>query len=212
MNKITKKLIALAAVMAIVAMSLGFAPQAQAKTLDASTAGITVSDDITRLDVAKLDPDTREYVEGATMRIVEKDTGEVVDEWVTGSETHHNAKVLNVNVHYLLQEISAPDGYEVATETEFYVDETEGVGIHIVSGPDAELTESYKINLYDKKLDTTTETVVTKTTENTTTSKVKAPKTGDETPFVPVLIVVLVAIAGIVALQIVKKKQAKNQD
>lgn len=211
MNKITKKLIALAAVMAIVAMSLGFAPQAQAKTLDASTAGITVSDDITRLDVAKLDPDTREYVEGATMRIVEKDTGSVVDEWVTGAETHHNAKLLNVNTHYLLQEISAPDGYTIAAETEFYVDETEGVGIHIVSGADAELTEGYKINLYDKKADTTNETVVTKTSTKSKVTKVKAPQTDDNAPIAIVLIVVAVCIMGILALQAIKRHQAKKE-
>lgn len=206
--KKTNKLIALAVVVATLVLGLGFAPHAYARTADAP---MTVSDDITRLDVAKLDPDTREYVEGATMRIVEKDTGTVVDEWVTGSETHHNAKVLNVNVHYLLQEISAPDGYTVAAETEFYVDETEGVGIHIVSGADAELTEGYKINLYDKKAATTNETVVKKTSTKTKTTKVKAPQTGDEAPLAAVIIAVAVCIMAILVLQRIKRRQAKSE-
>ena len=76
--------------------------------LDAPT---TVSDDITRLHVNKLDADTHEYLAGATMAIVNEKTGEVVDSWVTGKSTHENEKGLDVGVTYVLREIEAPEGY-----------------------------------------------------------------------------------------------------
>lgn len=218
MKNTTTKLAALAgALLATCALVLGVALPAQtalARTLDASDAGIQVSDDITRLNVAKLDPDTREYVKGATMQIIEKDTGEVVDEWVTTDTTHKNEKSLNVNVVYILRELSAPDGFQKAKDTEFMVNETEGTGITILSGDDAELTQSYTINLYDKKGTTTNEVTYTKTnnkTTTTTTSKVKAPKTADETPILAVSAAVVVCLASISVIQVIKRKQAKNE-
>lgn len=66
-------------------------------------------------------------------------------------------------------------------------------------GDDAELTESYKVALYDKRLTAETETVVTQKTQKSSpsTSNVVAPKTGDETPFG--LIVALVGAGLLVA-------------
>lgn len=211
MKNFTNKIVALALVLvATFAVVLGVAAPAQAKTLDATDAGIQVSDDITRLNVAKLDPDTREYVKGATMQIIVKDTGEVVDEWVTTDATHKNEKNLNVNTTYILRELSAPDGFQIAKDTEFVVNETEGTGITILSGDDAELTQSYTINLYDKKGTTVNQITYTKTKD--TTTKVKAPKTADETPVLAVSCAVVASLIGISAIQVIKKKQAKNEE
>lgn len=215
LNKTVAVLAVIAAAMALsfaVALPRAYAAEDDAQTLDATDAGIQVSDDVTRFDVAKLDPDTREYVKGATMQIIEKDAGTVVDQWVSTDATHKNSKQLNVNTHYILREISAPDGYEKAKDTEFYIDQTEGVGVHIVSGDDAELTQSYVVNLYDKKADSESTTTVTKQGKDTTTTvtnKVVAPKTGDETPLWLVAGLVVVAAVAIIALQAAKRRMTK---
>lgn len=207
MKKFNSKLVALAAVVMTFVLAMGMATPALAKNeLDATDAGLQVSDATTYIEVAKLDPDTQEYVKGATMQIIVKDTGEVVDEWVSTDKNHKNSKGLNVNVHYILREISAPDGYEVAKDTEFYIDETEGVGIHIVSGDSAELTQSTTVKLYDKAIDTETETVVTKS------NKKRAPQTGDSAPVVAVAVGILVCLIAISVLQRIKKKSASSEE
>lgn len=174
------------------------------QTLPAPTQ---VSDDITRVHVNKLDADTHEYVQGASMAIIEKETGTVVDEWVTGSATHANEKNLDVDKVYILREISAPDGYEKVEDTEFMINATEGAGITILSGP-GELTESYKVNLYDKVTTTTNEKVVTKTNETTTkgSDRTVAPKTGDETPINLITLLVAIGILAIGGLELVKRR------
>lgn len=164
------------------------------KTLPAPTQ---VTDDITRVHVNKLDADTHEYVQGASMAIIEKETGKVVDEWVTGKSTHQNEKNLDVGKTYILREVSAPDGFDKVADTEFVINANEGDGITILSGP-GELTESYKVNLYDKAKTVENERVVERTragTENSGNERTVAPKTGDETPIA--LVFALVAIGAL---------------
>ena len=167
-----------------------------------------VSDDITRVHVNKLDADTHEYVQGASMAIIEKETGKVVDEWVTGKSTHQNEKNLDVGKTYILREVSAPDGFEKVTDTEFKINANEGDGITILSGP-GELTESYKINLYDKAKAVENERVVERTragTENTSNEKNVAPKTGDETPIPFVFTLVAIGVLVIGVLEFAKRR------
>lgn len=188
-------------------------PQAWAnRQLDAP---VTVSDDVTRVDVNKLDPDTREFVQGASMAIIEKDTGLVVDEWVTGNGTHQNVKSLDVGKVYILRELAAPEGYEAVQDVEFVVNKTEGTGLTILSqGNDSELVESYKVNLYDKKKPIEEEIVVTETrdveSKATNTTRTVAPKTGDETPLWIVELLVAAGVVAIVALQILKRRSRKD--
>ena len=181
------------------------APAYAKKHFDAPT---TVSDDITRLHVNKLDADTHEYVQGAKMAIIEKESGRVVDEWVTGSGTHENEKGLDVDVVYILREVEAPEGYSTVEDIEFVVNATEGTGIKILSqGADSELVESYKVNLYDKAVPTENEVVVTQTKGNQSTTSTKpAPKTGDEAPLAPIAFGVALAILGVVALEMLKRR------
>lgn len=194
-------LMAAALLACIVAVPQAFAENIQ---LDAPTK---VSDDITRLHVNKLDADTHEFVVGATMAIVNEETGEIVDSWVTDSSSHVNEKGLDVGVVYILREIEAPEGFDTVDEVRFVVNETEGTGITILSqGSDSELTESYKVNLYDKKKPVEREIVVTKTT--TTPS----PKTGDETPLSVVAGLVGAGLLLIVALQLVKRGIRRNEE
>ena len=186
---------------ALIMSCIAFAPTAFAnKQLDAPT---TVTDDITRVHVNKLDANTHEYVEGASMAIIEKDTGTVVDEWVTGSSTHATEKALNVGTVYILREVAAPKGYDKVEDTEFIINEIEGEDITVLSGP-GELTESYRLNLYDKLLPVEKEKVVERTRPGS-----PAPKTGDETPLSLVVTLVVVAILAIGILEFSKRRLEK---
>ena len=146
------------------------------------------------------------------MAIIEKATGTVVDEWVTGKSTHTNEKGLDVGKTYILREISAPDGYEKVEDTEFVINEIEGSGVTVVSGP-GELTESYKFNLYDKAETVTNEKVVTKTrgaSSSSSSGKTVAPKTGDETPVSLVTLLVVIGVLAIGILEVSKRRVLKE--
>ena len=200
-------------------------------------APVTVSDDVTRVHVNKLDADTHEYVEGATMSIIEEETGTVVDSWVTGTSTHVNEKELSVGVVYILREVSAPDGYEKVSDVRFEINEVEGEGIKVLSsdGEEVELTESYKFAVYDKALPSENVQTVTKQRPNEpsestsssssssssstssssrtpdNTSKVVAPKTGDETPLSLVAALMGVGVSVILILQLAKRRMSDEK-
>ena len=214
--RISEKAFAAAIAAFAAAMLLAFTlvvPQAWAnRQLDAP---VTVSDDTTHVQVNKLDPDTRDYVQGASMAIIEKDTGLVVDEWVTGSSAHQNEKVLDVDKVYILRELAAPDGFDTAQDVEFMINSEEGKGLTILSqGNDSELVESYKINMYDKKQPVekviVNENPNTPTKEKETTTRAVAPKTGDETPLWIIELLVATGIVVIVALEIVKRRSSRD--
>ena len=179
------------------------APQALAKqTLD-MPEGWSVSDDITRIHVTKVDAGTHEALKGAKMAIIERDSGVVVDEWTTDGTTHETEKLLDVNKEYILRELEAPEGYEKAQDTIFKVNEMEGTGITIIDPvpSSTELSDSYKVTIYDQHVDIVKEETVTKQR-----SVASSPKTGDETPLVPVAVLAGVALVAIVVLQLVKRR------
>lgn len=209
---ITAPLLATLCMLAFAA-ALAFTSTAYANTTLA--APTTVSDDITRVHVAKLDADTHEYVSGATMAIIDKETGEVVDSWVTEDGVVHEYEkgVLVVEHPYILREISAPEGYSTVDDVEFIINEDEGRGLTIVSGTAGqyEQTTLDRITLYDKAGETEVVTTVAKTRakSSSTSSKVVAPKTGDETPLLPIAVFAVVGIAAICILQVSKSRLSK---
>ena len=134
---------AAAACAALLALS-AFVPSAfanreiSAPTLpDGST--MTVSDDVTRIQVDKLDERTHEAVKGARMQILARDTGEVVDEWTTDGATHVLEKGLDVDVVYILREAEAPEGYAKIDDVEFLANEVEGTGITLLTERERDL-------------------------------------------------------------------------
>ena len=48
--------------------------------------------------------------------------GNVIDSWVSDGTTHEISGILAAGAKYILHEVSAPDGYVVATDVEFIVD------------------------------------------------------------------------------------------
>ena len=80
----------------------------------------------TRVEIDKFDSDGNKLF-GATMQIINKATGEVVEEWTTTDET----KVVEGLEHgdYILREITAPNGFQKILDIEFTVTDDNGVTI-----------------------------------------------------------------------------------
>lgn len=112
-----------------------------------------VYDEATQLDVNKLDTRTHEWVEGAELAIIEKDTGREVVRWTSGKASKQLEKVLNVGTAYILRELKAPENYQVAGDVEFVIDDYGAVSITKGnSNGNAELSGT-TITLYDTMLD-----------------------------------------------------------
>lgn len=79
-------------------------------------------DEYSKIDISKTDLTTGEEIPGATLQIIDKD-GKVLEEWVTDGKPHRVEK-LPVKGELTLREISAPDGYIVAEEVKFTLDDT----------------------------------------------------------------------------------------
>ncbi|HBO61620.1 MAG TPA: hypothetical protein DD645_02875, partial [Olsenella sp.] len=82
---------------------------------------VEMVDDLTRVEAGKVDAATGEPLAGATMQVVDEE-GEVVEEWVSDGEPHLIEAL--APGEYLLRETEAPEGYELAEDVPFTVEET----------------------------------------------------------------------------------------
>ena len=76
----------------------------------------------TVIQISKVDAETGEELPGATLELYSPD-GELLDTWVT-TDTPHVVTGLPVGDGYVLKEIEAPEGYELAEDITFAVGET----------------------------------------------------------------------------------------
>lgn len=83
---------------------------------------LTVSDEITKVDLSKKDLTTGEEVPGNHLVVKDKD-GNIVDEWVSGEEPHR-IEGLVVGETYMMEETQPADGYTTAESVEFTVQDT----------------------------------------------------------------------------------------
>ena len=87
-----------------------------------------VADQVSELKVAKLDT-AGKYIKGAKLQIIEKATGNVMAEWNTADGPQSFARwfddaktvPMNVDTYYILHEVSAPDGYQLADDILFMI-------------------------------------------------------------------------------------------
>ena len=88
--------------------------------LDSQT--IQMVDAPTRVRISKVDMTTHEEVPGATLRLADAD-GNVVEEWISGSEPHTFEAVLLAGETYTLTELLVPDasGFVQASSVQFTV-------------------------------------------------------------------------------------------
>ena len=97
----------------------------------ASDVQFTVTDDkkdqtVTMLDkqvfVSKKSVTDTDELPGAKLTVTDKLSGKVVDQW-TSTDKEHAVNGLKVNRWYILHEEVAPDGYVIASDVEFFVDD-----------------------------------------------------------------------------------------
>ena len=92
------------------------------KTIDdEGNTVLLVEDAKTKVTVSKTDIANGEELPGATIQIIDSE-GEVVEEWVS-TDKPHDIEGLKTGVEYTLRETVAPDGYAIATDTTFTIDE-----------------------------------------------------------------------------------------
>lgn len=85
---------------------------------DDTVTKVTMKDEITKTDISKVDATTGEEIEGAKLTLTDKETGAVIDSWISAKEPHRITG-LAVGKTYILHEESAPQGYLIANDVEF---------------------------------------------------------------------------------------------
>ena len=83
---------------------------------------LLVEDTITSVKISKVDIADGEELEGATIQLVDKETGEVVEEW-TSTNKAHEVTGLTTGKTYILRETVAPEGYSITSDTTFELKE-----------------------------------------------------------------------------------------
>ena len=90
---------------------------------DGSVTKVKMKDEITKVDISKVDATTGKEIEGAKLTLKDKESGEVVESWTSGKEPHR-IEGLTVSKTYVLHEDLAPAGYNVASDVEFTISDT----------------------------------------------------------------------------------------
>ena len=91
--------------------------------LDYAPTNNPVANQAVRVGVLKRDRTTNDVLPGATLQIVDKATGEVVDSWTSTTNEHSLVGKLDTNRTYVLRELVAPAGYALASDVEFVLHE-----------------------------------------------------------------------------------------
>lgn len=90
---------------------------------DGTPTKVTMKDEITKVDISKVDATNEKEIEGAKLSLTDKETGEIVKQWTSKKEPHR-IEGLEVGKTYILHEDLAPVGYEVASDVEFTIADT----------------------------------------------------------------------------------------
>mgnify|MGYP000915523512 FL=1 len=82
---------------------------------------VIMYDDTTKIEFSKTDITNGKELPGCHMQVTDKDTGKVMDEWVSSRQSHVIEGKYAVGKTYVLTETKARDGYATATNIEFTV-------------------------------------------------------------------------------------------
>ena len=89
---------------------------------DGSVTKVEMKDAYSKVEISKTDITTGEELKGAKLQILNKE-GEILEEWVTDGKPHLVEK-LPVGEELTLREITAPEGYEIAEDVKFTLEDT----------------------------------------------------------------------------------------
>ena len=87
-----------------------------------TVSGTNLINTITSVKISKVDIADGEELEGATIQLIDKETGEVVEEW-TSTNKAHEVTGLTTGKTYILRETVAPEGYGITSDTTFELKE-----------------------------------------------------------------------------------------
>ncbi|MBS6114226.1 SpaA isopeptide-forming pilin-related protein [Thomasclavelia spiroformis] len=90
---------------------------------DGTPTKVTMKDEITKVDISKVDATNEKEIEGAKLTLTDKGTGQIIETWTSKKEPHR-IEGLEVGKTYILHEDLAPAGYEVASDVEFTIADT----------------------------------------------------------------------------------------
>ena len=168
-----------------------------------------VYDETTQVEVNKLDTRTHEWVEGAKLVILEKESGKEVASWTSGKAPQKLAKTLNVGITYLLREVEAPGEYRLANDVEFVIDNYGNVTITKgTENGNAELSDN-TITLYDTMMDAEeVEQRERETTREVPLGTILA-QTGD---MLPILGIGAIVLASLIALIVTGRRRHEGKD
>lgn len=83
---------------------------------------VYMTDEVTKVTITKYDITGEKEIAGAKLQVIDSE-GNIVDEWFSGENAHEINGVLEAGGEYTLHEEIAPDGYVVANDVTFVVDE-----------------------------------------------------------------------------------------
>ena len=146
---------------------------------------IIMVDDTTKVRISKQDITTGEELPGAKLQVIDKD-GNVIFEWISTNEPHYIEAKLIAGEKYILREITAPNGYEIAENVEFTVN------------ADGSVTE---VVMHDER---------SKTPETPRFSA--SPQTGDNRSNLPAYLMLFGSEVIFAALVISRKMKGRNSD
>lgn len=78
------------------------------------------------MEFSKVNETGTEELPGATIQIIEKDTGKIIEEWISTEESHIIYYLVE-GKEYIMKEIIAPQGYTMAEKITFIAGDGEKV-------------------------------------------------------------------------------------
>lgn len=160
---------------------------------------VTMVDKAIELKISKKIAGTKEFLSGAKLSIVDEATGKVVYSWKSKQKAVRIpagklvASTDEERVVYVLKETEAAEGYELAEDIRFYIDEDGKV--YTLEGKSLVENKNNTITMYDEKTDESKQT----------TSK----KTGDASPLKPVAMLFFLSLAGFGTTLTVKRRRRR---
>lgn len=95
-------------------------------TTDGDLLIIDVYNKPTEMEFSKVNETGTEELPGATIQIIEKDTGKIIEEWISTEESHIIYYLVE-GKEYIMKEIIAPQGYTMAEKITFIAGDGEKV-------------------------------------------------------------------------------------
>ncbi len=178
-----------------------------------------VFDEATAVTFNKLDGRTHEWVQGATLAVIDKDSGQELESWVTGDAAHQMVKKLDVDKVYILRELSAPTDYNTAKDIEFKLDAYGN--LEILSGMDNKNAEQSEntLTMFDFMVDAEMtlyeynerEEVKYVDPDQPNTTGGDLVQTGDK-PFPIELVIAAVAALGVAGFAVIRVRRRSKEE